>query len=59
MSRESGKEPFVFRPSTEALRALRNTTAEERLAWLEEARRFVADFVPPKKLEKWNKLTRS
>jgi hypothetical protein len=59
MSSERGKKPFVYRPSVEALRAFRNTTAEQRLAWLEEARRFVADFVPSKKLEQWKKLTRT
>ena len=59
MNREPQKKPFVFRPSDEALKAFRNTTAEERLTWLEEASRFVADFVPPQKLERWNKLTRS
>lgn len=59
MSRKAAKKPFAFHPSIEALRAFKNTTTEERLNWLEEANRFVADFVPPKKREKWNKLTRS
>ena len=59
MKREQEKKPFVYRPSPEALRAFRNTTAEERLTWLEEASKFVADFVPRKKREQWYKLTRS
>ncbi len=58
MTREPEKKPFVYRPSVEALRAFRNTTPEERLAWLEDANRFVAEFVPPAKLERWKKLSR-
>ena len=59
VKREQAKKPFVYRPSPEALRAFRNTTAEERLTWLEEANRFVAEFVPQRKREQWKKLIRS
>ena len=50
------KKTFVFRPSRETLRAFKNASAEARLNWLEEARRFVEDLVPPRKLEKWKKI---
>lgn len=57
MKQVQDKKPFVFRPSREALEHFRNATAEEKLNWLEEARRFVVDFVAPEKLEKWKKLS--
>ena len=52
------KEPFVFRPSPRTLKEFKNASAEAKLNWLEEARRFVADFVSPRKLERWNKISR-
>jgi hypothetical protein len=58
MKRERPKKPFAFRPSPEALREFKNVSAEARLNWLEEANRFVHDFVPPQKLEKWKKISR-
>ena len=56
MKREFQKKPFAFRPSTDALRQFKNATAEAKLNWLEEASRFVSDFVPPAKQEKWKKI---
>ena len=31
-------------------------TAEQKLRWLYEAWRFMADFLPPEKREAWRKL---
>jgi len=56
MSREPLKKSFAFRPSTEALKHFKNASAEAKLNWLEEANRFVNEFVPAKKLERWNKI---
>ena len=56
MSREPEKKPFAFRPSMDALRQFRNATPEAKLNWLEEANRFVNDFVSPSKLERWKKI---
>ena len=57
MKREQQKKPFAFRPSPDALRQFRNTTAEAKLNWLEEASRFVNDFVSPAKQERWKRIT--
>lgn len=56
MNREAGKKPFAFRPSMDALKQFRNATPEAKLNWLEEANRFVNDFVSPSKLERWKKF---
>lgn len=57
MKRKLSHKPFAFRPSPEALREFKNASAEARLDWLEEANRFVHDFVSPQKLEKWKKIS--
>lgn len=56
MKSEPKKGPFAFRPSPEALRHFRNATPEAKLNWLEEANRFVNDFVSPEKQERWKKI---
>jgi hypothetical protein len=56
MKREPQKKPFAFRPSTDALRQFKNATPEAKLNWLEEASRFVNDFVSPTKQERWKKI---
>ena len=53
----SKKKPFVFRLSAETLKQFKDAPAEAKLDWLEEANRFVNDFVPPEKLERWRKIT--
>ena len=55
---ERTERSFVFRPSPEALKLSKNASAEEKLNWLEDAAEFVKDFVPPEKLQKWQKLSR-
>ncbi len=57
MDREQRKKPFVFRPSPETLKQFKDASPEAKLNWLEEANRFVNDFVPAKKLEKWKKIS--
>jgi len=50
------KKPFVFRPSPETLKYFKDASAEAKLNWLEEANRFVNEFVPASKLERWKKI---
>jgi hypothetical protein len=53
-----GQEPprarFAFRPHPEALEAFRSASPEAKLAWLEEARRFVDAFLPPAERAHWD-----
>jgi len=55
--REPKKKPFAFRPSQEALKQFKDASPEAKLNWLEEANRFVNDFVSPEKLERWKKIS--
>jgi hypothetical protein len=57
MDKAAKKKPFAFRLSQEALMQFKDVSPEEKLNWLEEANRFVNDFVPPEKLERWRKIT--
>jgi len=50
------KSAFVFRLSKEKLRQFRGFSAEEKLNWLEEANKFVEDFVPEGKRRRWKKF---
>lgn len=54
---EQKKKPFVFRPSLDTLRQFKDASPEAKLIWLEEANRFVSDFVDPQKLERWKKIS--
>lgn len=54
---EPRKKPFVFRPSQESLKQFKDASPEAKLNWLEEANRFVNEFVSPQKLERWKKIT--
>jgi hypothetical protein len=47
---------FAFRIPPERLREFRALSAEEKLDWLEEANRFVADFVSREKMERWRRF---
>ena len=57
MNQEPKKKPLFFRPLTETLRQFKDASPEAKLNWLEEANRFVNDFVPPQKLERWKKIS--
>ncbi len=52
------KGNFSFQLTPDQLKEFRNTTAEERLNWLEEANEFVETFVSEdirRRWEKWSK----
>ncbi len=49
---------FAFRIPVERLKDFKGISAEEKLRWLEEARDFVARFVPPEKLALWRRVAR-
>jgi hypothetical protein len=57
MKQEDRKKPFAFRPSRQALEYFRDASPEAKLNWLEEANRFVNDFVSPEKRERWKKIS--
>lgn len=57
MDRDQQKKTFVFRPSPETLKQFKNTSAEDKLNWLEEANRFVNEFVSPWNLKQWKKIS--
>ena len=59
MKDKQRNKPFAFRPSPEALAAFQDASPEAKLNWLEEARQFVFDFVPARKLEQWLKISKS
>ncbi len=50
------KSAFAFRLSAEKIKEFRSLSAEEKLDWLEEANKFVADFVPEGKRRRWKKF---
>lgn len=56
MNKDTQKS-FAFRPGTESLKRFKNASAEAKLNWLEEAARFVRDFVPREKIERWKKIS--
>lgn len=50
------RSAFVFCLPQEKIRTFSGSSAEEKLDWLEEASKFVAEFVPEEKLRRWRKL---
>ena len=54
---EPRKKPFTFRPSPETLKQFKDASPEAKLDWLEEANRFVNEFVTPQKREMWKKIS--
>lgn len=50
------KSAFAFRLSKEKLEAFRGLSAEEKLNWLDDANKFVADFVPEEKRRRWKEF---
>jgi hypothetical protein len=57
-SQKLRKNPFfAFRPSKETLKQFKDASAEAKLNWLEEANRFVNDFVSSQKQERWKKIS--
>ncbi len=56
MDRHLKNKPFSSHHSPETVKQFRDASAEDKLNWLEEANRFVNDFVPREKLERWRKI---
>ncbi len=46
---------FSFRPSIELLRELRNSTAQQKLEWLEEAHQLVSAVLTVEDFERWKR----
>jgi hypothetical protein len=57
MTQDAQKKTVVFRPSPESLKHFKDASAESKLNWLEEANRFVRDFVSPEKLKRWKNIS--
>lgn len=55
---DKGLLHYAFRIPPERLKDFKGVSAEEKLRWLEEAREFVAKFVPPDKLALWRSISR-
>ena len=56
-NQEPRKKPFAYRPSPETIKQFKDASPETKLNWLEEANKFVHDFVSPSKLERWKKIS--
>lgn len=50
------KAAFSFRPSIELLQELRNSTALQKLEWLEEAHQFVSAVMSVEDFERWKRV---
>lgn len=50
------KSAFAFRLSKETLAKFSGLSAEDKLNWLEEANKFVADFVPEERRSRWKEF---
>jgi len=50
------RKPYVFRPSLEQLRDMKDLSPKQKLDWLEEAHQLVAAFVSPSDLERWRRI---
>lgn len=50
------KALYSHRLSKEKLREFLGFSAEAKLEWLEEANKFVNEFVPPEKRRRWEHL---
>jgi hypothetical protein len=56
MNKDITKDRFAFRLSKEKIMEFSKLSAEDKLNWLEDANRFVAEFLPEEKLKKWEKF---
>ena len=54
--REGAHKPFVHSLSKEKLAEFRGVSAEAKLQWLEDANRFVRQFVSARKQARWKRL---
>jgi hypothetical protein len=53
---EARTRGFRHHHSDEELAAYRRLTPDQKLAWLEAARKLTADFLPPHKRALWDKM---
>jgi len=53
------RRTFSFRLSKEKLREFQGLSAEAKLQWLEDANRFVNEFVSPEKRRKWEEFIKA
>ena len=53
---EGAHKPFVHSLSKEKLAEFRGVSAEAKLQWLEDANRFVRQFVSARKQARWRRL---
>jgi len=54
--REGARTPFVHSLSKEKLAEFRGVSAEAKLQWLEDANRFVRQFVSARKQARWRRF---
>ena len=52
------KEQYCYRLSKEKLREFLSFSAEAKLEWLEEANRFINEFLPSEKRKRWEEFIR-
>jgi hypothetical protein len=52
------KIPYSYRLSKEKLREFLGFSAEAKLEWLEEANRFINEFLPSEKRKRWEEFIR-
>ena len=57
MNKKQQKKPFTFRLSPSAVKQFKDASPEAKLNWLEDVNRFVQDFVPREKRERWRKIS--
>ena len=52
------KVQYSYRLSKEKLREFLGSSAEAKLEWLEEANRFINEFLPSEKRKRWEEFIR-
>jgi hypothetical protein len=58
VKKTKGKFEYSFTPSKEYIRETCDLPAEAKLAWLEEANKFVYESVPKSRRKDWQKYLR-
>lgn len=55
-NKRGSKNSFAFRLSKEKIKEFSKLSAEDKLNWLEDANRLVAELLPEEKLKRWEKF---
>jgi len=50
------RQAYSFTPSIDLMLELQDLTPEQKLDWLEQAKQFVAAFVPAGDIERWRRV---